>query len=59
MFPNHWPESFEIEINEKNMMVKITNSGQKIVVTFWKGLKKPIWGSKTGFFRHNTKIFRT
>ena len=50
MFLNHWLESFETEINEKDMMVKITKSGQKIVVTLWKMFKKPIWGSKTGFF---------
>ena len=56
MFLNHWLESFETEINEKDMMVKITKSGQKIVVTLWKMFKKPIWGSKTGFFSHNTRF---
>ena len=35
------------------------NSGQKIVVTLSKMLKKPIWGSKTGvFFSHNTRFLK-
>ena len=38
-------------------MVKIMDSDQKIVVAYWKVLKKPIWGSKTGSsFSHNTRF---
>ena len=38
-------------------MVKIMNSGQKIVVTLSKMLEKPIWGSKTGVFLAITQDF--
>ena len=57
MFLNYCSERLEIEINEKNMMMKITNSGRKIVVTLEKILKESFWWSRIGFLSRNTKYF--